>query len=215
MHKRIMSFFLVLLITVAFLPAEASAASGKVKMTGYNKVLKSGNVVYCAGAEGIYRVGVDTAGKVTGIKLLYWDESSGEYSYFYGMKLKGKYLYAQYETEGTPYGLCRVHVVTGKCKELASVDCEGSVEYAIKGNKIYYKALGSKKGRVMNLNGKSKKRTSVRPKMTHKKSNADGYTVIMAEHEIPCQDEEADEQYLVTTYLKTPAGTFKLGSHIY
>ena len=45
MHKRIMSFLLVLMIAVAFLPAEASAASGKVKMTGFDQVLKSGNTV--------------------------------------------------------------------------------------------------------------------------------------------------------------------------
>lgn len=208
MHKRIMSFLMVLLIAVAFLPAQASAASGKVKMTGYDQVLKSGNTVYCAGAEGIYQVGVDNAGKVTSTRLLHRRETMGGYSYFYGMKLKGKYLYVQYMTEGTPYGLSRVHVATGKFKTIATENDKGSVEYAIKGKKIYYKAQDSKKGKVMKLNGKSKKKTSSKPKMKHEKSNAYGYTLIITEEELP------DYEYRATTYLKTPAGTFKLGSHI-
>ena len=208
MHKRIMSFLLVLMIAVAFLPAEASAASGKVKMTGCDQVLKSGNTVYCAGAEGIYQVSVDNAGKVTSTRLLYRSETMGGYSYYYGMKLKGKYLYAQYMTEGTPFGLGRVHTGTGKFKTLARVNDKGSVEYAIKGKKIYFKAQSSKKGKVMKLSGKSKKKTSTKPKMTHKPTNDPGYTLIITEDELP------EYEYRVTTYLKTPAGTFRLGSHI-
>ncbi len=211
MHKRIMSFLLVLMIAVAFLPAEASAASGKVKMTGCDQVLKSGNIVYCAGSEGIYQVGVDNAGRVTNVRMLHRSETMGNYSYFYGMKLKGKYLYAQYMTEGTPFGLCRVHVATGKYKTLASVNDKGSVEYAIKGKKIYFKAKSSKKGKVMKLNGKSKKKTSTKPKMIHVNSNDPGYSLIIAEQEIPHPDYD---EYLETTYLRTPAGTFKLGSHL-
>ena len=211
MHKRIMSFLLVLMIAVAFLPAEASAASGKVKMTGCDQVLKSGNIVYCAGSEGIYQVGVDNAGRVTNVRMLHRSETMGNYSYFYGMKLKGKYLYAQYMTEGTPFGLCRVHVATGKYKTLASVNDKGSVEYAIKGKKIYFKAKSSKKGKVMKLNGKSKKKTSTKPKMIHVNSNDPGYSLIIAEQEISHPDYD---EYLETTYLRTPAGTFKLGSHL-
>ena len=202
---------MVLMIAVAFLPAEASAASGKVKMTGCDQVLKSGNVVYCAGAEGIYQVGVDNAGRVTNVRMLHRSETMGNYSYFYGMKLKGKYLYAQYMTEGTPFGLCRVHVATGKYKTLASVNDKGSVEYAIKGKKIYFKAKSSKKGKVMKLNGKSKKKTSTKPKMIHVNSNDPGYSLIIAEQEISHPDYD---EYLETTYLRTPAGTFKLGSHL-
>ena len=211
MHKRIMSFLMVLMIAVAFLPAEASAASGKVKMTGCDQVLKSGNIVYCAGSEGIYQVGVDNAGRVTNVRMLHRSETMGNYSYFYGMKLKGKYLYAQYMTEGTPFGLCRVHVATGKYKTLASVNDKGSVEYAIKGKKIYFKAKSSKKGKVMKLNGKSKKKTSTKPKMIHVNSNDPGYSLIIAEQEITHPDYD---EYLETTYLRTPAGTFKLGSHL-
>ena len=211
MHKRIMSFLMVLMIAGAFLPAEASAASGKVKMTGCDQVLKSGNIVYCAGSEGIYQVGVDNAGRVTNVRMLYRSETMGNYSYFYGMKLKGKYLYAQYMTEGTPFGLCRVHVATGKYKTLASVNDKGSVEYAIKGKKIYFKAKSSKKGKVMKLNGKSKKKTSTKPKMIHVNSNDPGYSLIIAEQEISHPDYD---EYLETTYLRTPAGTFKLGSHL-
>ena len=63
----------------------------------------------------------------------------------------------------------------------------------------------------MKLNGKSKKKTSTKPKMIHVNSNDPGYSLIIAEQEITHPDYD---EYLETTYLRTPAGTFKLGSHL-
>jgi hypothetical protein len=55
----------------------------------------------------------------------------------------------------------------------------------------------------MKLNGKDKKKTSTKPVMKYSKSNAKGYSVVMKE-----------KGRKVITYLKTPKGKFKLGSHV-
>lgn len=86
----------------------------------------------------------------------------------------------------------------------------GPVSYVIKGKKIYYKGHDSKKKRVMKLNGKSKKKTSVTPVMNNQPSNAAGYSITYTEQYYG-QDES--EVCIVTTYLNTPKGKYKLGSH--
>ena len=199
MKKKITACILVLAVAVAFMPVSAFAASS-AKMTAYDQVVKSGNNVYCAGAEGLYKVKVKK-GKVVSKKILVRAESFGAYSYFSGMKKKGKYIYMQTSTEGTPIYLDRVKIKTGKIKTLASANDLGGVDYAIKNGKIYYKFERGKK-KVMKLNGKNNKKTSVKPVTKYKKTNAKGYSVIMKE-----------KGTKVTTYLKTPKGKYKLGSH--
>lgn len=201
MKKEILSCILVLAIAVVFMPANTFAATKSVKMMTYDQVVKSGNTVYCAGAEGIYKVKVKK-GKVVSKKIIVRAESFGAYSYYSGMKKKGKYIYVQSSSEGTLFSLIRVKASNGKCKCLASLNDKGSVNYVIKGKKIFYKGEWGKTKKVMRLNGKAKKKTSTKPIMKHKRSNAKGYSVIMKE-----------KGSKAITYLKTPKGTFKLGAH--
>lgn len=201
MKKKFLACIMVLAIAVAFMPANTFAASKTAKMKAYDQVIKSGNTVYCAGAEGLYKVKVKK-GKVVSKKVITRAESFGAYSYFKGMKKKGSYIYVQSSTEGTLYCLDRIKTKSGACKTLASANDQGPIVYAIKGKKIYYKASYSKTKKVMKLNGKHKKKTSTKPVMKHSKSNARGYSVIMKE--------KGDK---VVTYLKTPKGKFRLGSH--
>ena len=201
MKKKFLACIMVLAIAVAFMPANTFAASKTAKMKAYDQVIKSGNTVYCAGAEGLYKVKVKK-GKVVSKKLLTRAESFGAYSYYSGMKKKGGYIYAQISTEGTSFYLDRIKTKSGAYKTLAGSEDQGPVVYAIKGKKIYYKATDSKTKKVMKLNGKNKKKTSTKPVMKHAKSNAKGYSVIMKA--------KGDK---IVTYLKTPKGKFKLGSH--
>ena len=201
MKKKILACIMVLAIAVAFMPANTFAASKTATMKAYDQVIKSGNTVYCAGAEGLYKVKVKK-GKVVSKKVISRAESFGAYSYYSGMKKKGSYIYAQVSTEGTPYYIDRIKTSSGAYTTLASANDQGPIDYAIKGKKIYYKAYDSSTKRVMKLNGKNKKKSSTKPIMKHKKSNAKGYSVIMKE--------KGDK---VVTYLKTPKGKFKLGSH--
>ena len=200
MKKKIAAFVLSLAIAVSFMPANTFAAS-TAKMTSYDQVIKSGSTVYCAGAEGIYKVKVKK-GKVVSKKRLVDAESFGAYSYYSGMKKKGKYIYTQSSSEGTLFSLVRVRTSNGKCKTLASANDKGEINYAIKKSKIYYKPSYGGAKKAMKLNGKNKKKTSVKPVMKHRKSNAKGYKVIMKE-----------KGSRVITYLKTPKGKFRLGSH--
>ena len=200
MKKRLAAFIMALAVAAAFIPVGTMAASS-VKMTAYDQVLKSGSNVYCAGGEGLYKVKVKN-GKVVSKKLLDKAETFGAYSYYSGMKKKGKYIYVQSSSEGTIFGLIRVRITDGKVKVLSSQNDKGQIDYVIKKSKIYYKGHYGGKKKVMKLNGKNKKKTSVKPVMKHKKSNAKGYSVIMTENDVKA-----------TTYLKTPKGTYKLGSH--
>ena len=192
---------MVLAIAVAFMPANTFAASKTAKMKAYDQVIKSGNTVYCAGAEGLYKVKVKK-GKVVSKKLLSRAESFGAYSYYSGMKKKGGHIYAQVSTEGPAFYLDRIKTKSGAYKTLEGANDQGPIVYAIKSKKIYYKAQDSKTKKVMKLNGKNKKKTSTKPVMKHAKSNAKGYSVIMKS--------KGDK---IVTYLKTPKGKFKLGSH--
>lgn len=197
--KRIMTCLVIAAVAVAFIPASTFAAPKKVKMTAYDSVIKSGNTVYCAGAgDTIYKVKLKK-GKVKNSKALNKDFAMGAYTYVSGMKKKGKYIYYQLSTEGTPYYLYRVHITKGKAKKLASANDLGQIDYAIKGKKIYYKPDDGKK-RVMKLNGKSKKTTSVQPVMKHKNTNKKGYSVKY----------KKKGNYIIT-YLKTPKGTYSIG----
>lgn len=83
------------------------------------------------------------------------------------------------------------------------IDTPDGIPRLWEGNKIYYK-MGNGKKKVMKLNGKSKKKTSTLPKMTIKKSNTEGYSVLLTSD---------DDEINAFTYLITPAGQYLLGSH--
>lgn len=209
MIKKLAVCVIVLAVALAFMPMNTFASSKTVSMTAFNQVIKSGNTLYCAGAEGIYKVeayfGDSSSTLIT--KKLHKMESMGAYSYYSGMKKKGDYLYCQVETEGTTFLLVRINCSTGKQKILASASDKGAIRYVIKGKKIYYKPKYGKK-KVMKLNGKSKRKTSIAPKMTRKKSNADGYSISIT------SEKEGEYAEHVYTYLNTPYGQYKLGDHV-
>lgn len=205
MKSKLIMILLSLIVVAAFLPVSASAAT-KVKMTAYNQVVKSGNTVYCPSAGwGIFKVKVTKSGKVKSKKwLIKSGEVFGAYTYIGAMKKKGKYLYFDEGTEGTISYLRRVNLSTGKAKTIA----QDVGNYVIKKKKIYAEIWKDSNDDgdfkpyryVMKLNGKSKKKTKVKPVMKIKGSNAKGYSVIYKE--------KGD---YVKTYLKTPKGKYYLG----
>ena len=69
MKKKFLACIMVLAIAVAFMPANTFAASKTATMKAYDQVIKSGNTVYCAGAEGLYKVKVKK-GKVVSKKVI-------------------------------------------------------------------------------------------------------------------------------------------------
>ena len=201
MKNKILITLVAVAVAVAFMPASASAAS-KVKMTAYDKVYKSGNTVYCAGeGSSIYKVKVKKGVVTSKKKIMNGNWAMADYSYISTMKKKGKYLYYVHSSEGTYWAVYRINVKGGKEKMVAS----SAYEYAIKGKRIYaefYNPYNEEKPKYksMKLNGKNKKKTSKRPKVKHKKTNAKGYSVTY---------KMSDD--CVKTYLKTPKGKFYLG----
>lgn len=201
MRKRILICLMVIATAVAFMPTSTFAATNKAKMTSYT-VYKTGDTVYCAGDSGIYRVKIKN-GKVKSKKKLV---TTGPHSYVYNLKKKGNYLYYMRYTEGTPAYICRVKTSGGKAKVLARLEEAG--DFAIKNNKIYYsyydwnyktnKEIVVKK--VMNLNGKNKKKTKVQAVEKCKSTNANAYKL----------KSNVKNKY-ARDYLKTPKGTFYLG----
>ena len=201
MRKRILMCIMVIATAVAFMPTSAFAAGKTVKMTTYN-VYKTGSTAYCAGDSGIYKVKVKN-GKVMSKKRLVKSEA---HSYIYSLKKKGNYLYFSNGTEGTVTYICRVKTTGGKVKVLACVN--EMFGFAIKGKKIYYSYCDwdekndteKEACKVMNLNGKGKKSTNVRPYNKARTSNVKGYSV-----------KSKTKGAYVRDYLKTPKRTYYLG----
>ncbi|MBQ9015965.1 MAG: hypothetical protein IJ109_07550 [Firmicutes bacterium] len=203
MRKKFIVCLTALVVAVAMMPASAFAAS-KAKMSTY-QVIKSGNTVYCAGeGDSIYKVRVKDGKVKDANKILKADFVMGDYSYVWGMKKKGGYLYYAMGSEGTWSVLYRISTSGGKPKMLA----ENPGCFTIKKNKLYVELYDEDQDktryRVMNLNGKNKKKTSVHPVNTMKESNAKGYSVKYKE----------SGKY-IKTYLKTPKGSFYLGKSRY
>lgn len=199
MKKKLTVVAVALAVALVCVPASA-LASPKVKMTTYYGAVKSGNVVYCASPGwGIYKATVKN-GKVVKKKWLLKET----YAWWEGtdigdMKKKGNYLYFIEYTEGTVSHLVRLNVKNGKCKTIA----HNVSAYAIKGKKIYAEITNpdtlKKSYRVMKLNGKSKKKTSVKPVMKTKYS-CKGYSTSYKQ-----------KGNYIRTYLKTPKGKYYIG----
>ena len=209
--RRIIKVSLCLLLSVIVITAmtcvtdNAYAASKTKQMKVYTSVYKSGNTVYCCSTKGISKVNLKT-GKV---KLL----KDAVYYYHHGfsdMKKKGKYLY--YFSEWSWAGdteLYRLNTKTGKAKKIISGYKNKKItyieNYVISGKKIYVSGYRSgedmDRGKYvklkMKLNGKSKKKTSVKAKMIEVETNAKGYTV---------EEVENSDGDIVTCYLRTPSG---------
>ena len=92
--------------------------------------------------------------------------------------------------------MIRVNIYSGKVKSLTHQS--DSIDYEIKGKKIYYLDLDSEKVKKMDLNGKHKKRTKVKIRMKKEKSNADGYYI----------KKSGSEEKKTFYYLRTPKGRF-------
>ena len=203
MKKKIVACMIVLVVAVAFMPTSAFAGS-KAKMTTYSSLYKTKNTVYCAGSGGLYKVSLKK-GKVKSTRVLY--RTSPMFiacSYITGIKKKGKYVYFAVGGESHYWDLARIKTSGKGLQWLAFTN---GCNYAIKGKKIYY---GDKSDwdtstayYVMNLNGKSKHKTSKKAAMKSKKSNTSKYRIIMKEYKGYAYD-----------YLKTPKGTFLLGKRL-
>ena len=186
--KRTGIILLMLIVALAF-TLEPSMAATK-KMTVYSQVYKTGSTAYCLGDSGIYKVNLKTKAVKRIVKTT-------RHSQPMNIKKKGSYIYYINFLPGD-YSLCRVHIKTGKKKTLAY----GVAGYAISGKKIYYGKYNydtnKTSKRVMKLNGKNKKKTSIRGDFKEKKTNVKGYKIIT---QYP--DEEGVSS---KDWLKTPSG---------
>ena len=221
MKKRafriIVAAVMCLVIAVTFMPRIAeqgivNASSGKTKtMTIYEQIVKKGNIV-CANLNGGMIVSVNV--KTNKVKVLLPIEAEIEGD-VYGMRRNGKWLYF---LVGGDHESClmRVNVKTGKQRKILDKDAD---RFAFSGKKIYYRTstidwdnTGETitKNKVMNLNGKNKKKTKIKVKNKIKKSNAKGYSVIRKfDHtETVTDDEDGStwEEDYYSYYLKKPSG---------
>ena len=201
MRKRINMIVLAIVVAVAFIPAGVFAAKKTVKMTAYDQVVKSGKTVYCAGSAGIYKVKVKR-GKVKSVKKIYKVENSIGDSCAIAMKKKGNYLYFEGTSFGSVVNLYRVGTSGKKLRHLAYMN--ETRDYVIKGKRIYYnKGLNDNNRPItkqMKLNGKGKKKASVKVVLKTKRSNVKGYSVKI----------KTKGKYNYD-YLRTPKGMFYLG----
>ena len=189
MKKRGLVFLMIavaVFVVVALKPVDSHAATKK--MTAYSTI-KSGNTVYCTSGWHILKVDLKTK-KVT--KL-----AKSKVIYCVNLKIKGKYLY--YVDKSTGVGdasIYRINLKTNKKKKLAG--STGS-DYVISGSKIYYQKWDRNKplptNRTMKLNGKAKKKTKVRIKMTNKDTNTKNYSVYSTE---PNDSDPGADFYLAT-----------------
>ena len=104
----------------------------------------------------------------------------------------------------------RLNVSKKTTKKLLSVSLS-TVYFTISKSKIYYRIIdevGNQTKKVMKLNGKSKKKTSVKAYNKYGYSNAKGYKLIKDYSEY---DESTMTGY-ITYKLKTPKKTYYLGS---
>ena len=181
------------------------AATKTVKMTTYEDCIKSGKYVYCNAPGAIYKVNVKK-----GTKKIVAKTGDPNVQMVSSMKLKKGYIYyslVPYEADNSY--LYRVKKSGKSNKKLATVPTPMlSVDFAIKGKKIYYTYYPDPEGekkltKKMNLNGKKKAETKKYVvKTTYKKSNKKGYFVDYVEG--------TPDNYKV--YLKTPSKQIYLTS---
>ena len=202
--------FLMLLSLMPFLSESFYVdAASRYRMTTYNKVIKIGSTVYCAGAKGIYMVTLKN-GKIRSKSLLVQAKKPfGAYTYIGEMRKAGNYIYYLHGSEGTLWTIRRVNVKTKTTKYYTSVGEQRYFGYVINNGRLYFDKPYYDRNynyrssvQSMSLNGGAiKKAPSVIPVMTAKDSNARGYTVYIKQKGRYAKD-----------YLKTPKGTFYLGT---
>ena len=200
-YLSILMLFCALFITVFFSGGARTVNAKSRKMKTYYQILKSGKYVYCSGDLALYRFNT----KTKKVKILY--KNSDPEEVVYGMKKKGKYLY-YIHTGPVKDTLYRSNVSTGSKKALIQSDSFSTPSYVIYGKKIYVKVTtihGESKRYSMNLNGKKRKKTSMKPVMKSVRSNVKGYKTKTSENDQGLYD-----------YLITPGGhRYLLGKESY
>ena len=218
MRKRILSVFIIMTLFISMAAPASFAASGKTKkMKVYTDVIKVGNNVYCnLNGDYIYKVNLKT-GKKT--KLM-TNNNKHSYGVEYMSYHKGYLYYVtsnsfdKFKYSDIGRKLYRIKVKNKKrtCLYTAKEDPDASFRYAVKGKTVftqYKKAINDDYDtklvrKKMKLNGKSKKNSKVKVKMTEKTSNKKGYSLICDTHEME------DDLGYVTCYLKTPGKKIKI-----
>ena len=189
---------------ICFPFAQTAQAGSTIKLPDLQSVYKSGNYVYCivyGEPTAIYEINLKTKAKKAVLNPIIGLPRN--------VSKKGDYLY--YMMGGNGLGgrlLYRKNLKTGKIKKLSKDWIEA---YTLKGKKIYYTyftgGFGNKTAaRVMKLNGKGKKKTSVRQKRVVRFTNNKNYKIYSS----PIYDDYGN-YVKVNTYLKTPKGKIYLG----
>lgn len=201
MKKRITLILLTLVMIVGCFTTVSFGAGGTKKMRAYD-IIKSKNIVYCAGYDSIYRVNL----KNGAVRKLYFDEAGVMDGGPYALKLYKGYLYFL-DPFATGNSLCRVKAGGGKVKNMLNV-----FDYAIVKGKLFasgYNYINYNKNVniVSKLNGKKVRKCKCRVKMlTDKKSNAQGYRINTVSNG-KGMSSEGYECYINTEYLVKPDGT--------
>lgn len=208
MRKRILSIILVLTLVITMAAPASFAASGKKvrKMKVADLCLKSGDLVFCNTCDGLYRVNLKT-GKKTKYCV---NQLGGSMHYHKGYLYFTSSYYVDNNNDSCfREGLYRLNLKTKKVKRLyTATKAADDLKYAIKGNKIYtqYTRIindnnGTKTVRkVMKLNGKHKRNSKYKVRMTGKINSTKGYYIYYDRSEYD-QDIEIGWE---SDYLKTP-----------
>ena len=206
MKKRLITLLMTFIIMALIVPAQAFAAPKVLKTTSYGNVIKSGYTLYVVGGEGLYKVHLNKNGSLKSKKLLRARQVYGTFKPYTCMKKYGQYIYANEVNSGTTATLVRININNGKRKYLAYTPENGSVPFAIYKNKLYYSYYSWGRNRdmyaVMNLDGSRPRGTTVKPSVRTWASTTKGYYSSIRQ-----------SGKTITTYLKTPRGLYKLGSH--
>ena len=171
MKKKLISILLITVMLMGCFTVVSFGVSKTKKMTAYS-CIKDGNFVYCAAEGGIYKVDVTKKSATRLVKSM--DDLFGEPPVSLSL-YKGYIYYLDSATDNL--NLYRISVNGGSKKKLAS---KVSKMYVISGSKIFFKTRSKSKTVVkqMKLNGKAKKKSGSKVKMTTEKTNTPGYTVF-------------------------------------
>ena len=207
MKRRKLNLFFIICIVLSLLASSSFStfATTKTKtkrMTVYNEVIKSGRYLYCCDKYRIYRYDLKTGKLLNLVKRKgFVDES------YFAMKKKGNRIYCLLGTdEETDLYMLKCNKKSQKKLHKGIIY---STNYYVSKSRLYYSGYDEEffvTRKVSRLNGKSAKKSNVNCKMKIRKSNADGYRVIVND----------DLKGNVKTWLKLPGGKKKkLGEYTY
>ena len=195
--KRIICISLMVILVIGCCSTVSFGATKTKTMKVYSECVKIDNMVYCIAPDGLYKVNLKNKKKTRLVKISYPAYENYEWIKYY----KG-YIYGYFTSIDDYSALKRVRK-DGKNKTLLAYFYTYDTTCAISKNKVYYRYSYYDKNdnekfakRKMNLNGKKKKKTSIKAKNKYLHTNNKYYRIKTI---------ELDDGY-TNYYLKTKSG---------